>query len=93
MAATESTAFPFPERSMRLLDPDGVVVASSDHADLTYPVTLATLDKSRDADGHPRMWWLEVLPEDDEDTEEAGMFTVNLNAFPQPGSVALEGEA
>jgi hypothetical protein len=62
-ARTESTLRFFGDRSMRLLDPDGVVVASSNHADLTYPVTLSTLDKSRDAHDHPRMWWLEVLPE------------------------------
>jgi DNA-binding transcriptional ArsR family regulator len=36
---------------------------------------------------------IEGWSEDDDDTEEAGTFTVNLNAFPQPGTVAQEGEA
>jgi hypothetical protein len=31
--------------------------------------------------------------EDDADTPGAGTFVVNLNAFPRPGTVVLEGDA
>ena len=61
-ARTESRLPLFGERSMRLLDPDGVVVASSDHAELTYPVTLSTLDKSRDARDIPGRGGLRCCP-------------------------------
>jgi phospholipase C len=47
-------------RTMRLKDPDGNTVAESSSGDLTYPVTLQTLDRSRGADGVSRPWKLEV---------------------------------
>src|SRR5207253_1411730 len=52
----------FGQRGMRLLDPDGTVVASGNTVHLQHPISLETLGKSRDADGNPRLWSLEVLP-------------------------------
>lgn len=49
-------------RVMKLLDPKGVVVATSRNGHLAHPITLGTLGKSRDAEGKPRPWSLEVLP-------------------------------
>ena len=48
--------------SMRLLDPDGVVVAHTSGRTLHFPVVLRTLDKSRDTAGRVRKWTLEVSP-------------------------------
>jgi hypothetical protein len=42
-----------------LIDPDGVVVASASNGFWTFPVTLRTLDKTRDVNGQVRPWWLE----------------------------------
>jgi len=49
-------------RTMKLFDPDGVEVASSNNGHLTFPVPLEVLDKSRDAHGNVRTWSLEVFP-------------------------------
>jgi hypothetical protein len=35
---------------------------------------------------------IEHWDEDEEDTDGAGSFVVNLNAFPRPGTVVLEGD-
>jgi hypothetical protein len=43
-------------RTLRLQDPDGNAVAESSTGELTFPVTLRTLDRSRDANGAPRRW-------------------------------------
>ncbi len=51
-----------PERPMRLLDPDGTIVASSSTGRLSHPVPLDTLGRSRDAQGNVRPWTLEVGP-------------------------------
>ncbi|HEX3248346.1 MAG TPA: alkaline phosphatase family protein [Pyrinomonadaceae bacterium] len=48
--------------SMRLLDPDSVVVASTTGRQLKFTVNLPTLNKSRDAEGKVRKWTLEVSP-------------------------------
>ncbi len=48
-------------RTMKLRDPEGAIVAESTTGRLTYPVTLRTLDKSRDTAGRVRSWRLEVL--------------------------------
>ena len=47
---------------MQLIDPDGVVVRTSNNGRLLYPVTLRTLGRSRDANGNPRLWSLRVFP-------------------------------
>jgi phospholipase C len=47
-------------RRLKLRDPDGNVVAESGTSRLAYPVTLRTLDKSRDPAGNVRPWSLEV---------------------------------
>jgi phospholipase C len=64
-SATARLRIPFvtlpAHRTMKLRDPDGVVVATSNNGRLRFPVTLETLDKSRDAQGVPRLWSLEVL--------------------------------
>ncbi len=76
-------------RQLMLHDPDGAVVASGGGA-LDFPVTLRTLDQSRDADGNPRLWSLEVgeevggLPSSDVDVSatvvaEARISTAVLN--------------
>ena len=49
-------------RTLKLRDPDGNVVAESATGRLVFPVTLRTLDQSRDAEGKPRPWSLEVMP-------------------------------
>ena len=49
--------------SMQLLDPDGVRVASSTSRQLRTPIALSALGKSRDADGKPRLWTLEISPQ------------------------------
>jgi phospholipase C len=49
-------------RAMKLRNPDGTVVAESANGRLNFPVTLRTLDQSRDAEGKPRPWSLEVMP-------------------------------
>ncbi len=46
-------------RAVRLLDPSGATMITGDGR-LSYPVTLATLRKSRGTDGTPRLWSLEV---------------------------------
>ncbi|WP_280155547.1 alkaline phosphatase family protein [Piscinibacter sp. XHJ-5] len=48
-------------RELRLIDPDGVRVASG-RGRVRFDVGLPTLAKSRDAQGRPRLWTLEVLP-------------------------------
>lgn len=48
--------------SMRLVDPDGVVVASTTKRKLTFTVEPRTLNKSRDSAGKVRQWKLEVSP-------------------------------
>ena len=48
------------ERLLRLIDPDGVAVAPRSR--LSHPINLAALARSRDAEGQPRLWTLEVLP-------------------------------
>ncbi len=48
--------------SMRLLDPDGVTVASSSGSNqLRCDIPLALLGRSRDAAGRPRLWTLEAV--------------------------------
>jgi hypothetical protein len=49
--------------SMRLLDPDGVGIASTASRELRCPIPLSALGKSRDAAGNPRPWTLEVSPQ------------------------------
>jgi hypothetical protein len=49
--------------SMRLLDPDGVDVARTTRAKLSFKADLRTLGKSRDAEGRVRKWTLEVSPQ------------------------------
>jgi phospholipase C len=49
------------ERRMVLVDPDGITVAT-DESSLKFPVTLETIDKSRDAEGTIRPWSLQVFP-------------------------------
>ncbi len=49
-------------RTIKLFDPDGAEVATSDNGHLTFPVTLQALEKSRDAHGDVRPWSLEVFP-------------------------------
>ena len=46
-------------KQLTLRDPDGAIVVTGDGA-LRFPVTLQTLDKSRDPDGNPRLWSLEA---------------------------------
>ena len=46
-----------------LVDPDGVVGPLDFQPMLTFPVELATLAKSRGADGNVRRWRLEVAPQ------------------------------
>ena len=48
------------EGMLRLKAPDGTVVASSHNNRLAFPVTLRTIDQSRDATGQVRPWSLEV---------------------------------
>jgi hypothetical protein len=48
-----------PTARLRLFDPDGAVVASASQGFLAFPVTLRTLDRSRDANGQVRPWRLE----------------------------------
>ena len=48
------------EGMLRLKAPDGTVVASSHNNRLGFPVTLQTLNQSRDATGQVRPWSLEV---------------------------------
>ncbi len=51
-----------PTARLWLIDPDGAVVASANGGGLlSFPVTLLTLEKSRDANGHIRPWKLEVM--------------------------------
>jgi phospholipase C len=49
--------------SMRLLDPDGGVVARTANRQLRCEIGLASLRKSRDAEGRPREWTLEISPQ------------------------------
>src|SRR5207247_10447230 len=44
---------------LQLWDPDGAKVASSYYGQLSFPVGLKTLEKSRDASGKVRPWLLE----------------------------------
>jgi len=62
VATAESDGLLGVQRPMRLLDPGGTEVANSDTGELTFPVSLETLDSSRDAQGTVRPWSLEVLP-------------------------------
>jgi phospholipase C len=48
-----------PTARLRLIDPDGAVVASANQGSLAFPVTLQTVDKSRDVNGQVRPWGLE----------------------------------
>jgi phospholipase C len=48
------------EGMLRLKTPDGTVAASSHNNRLEFPVTLRTLNQSRDATGQVRPWSLEV---------------------------------
>ena len=48
--------------TMRLKDPAGSVVASGTNGRLDFPVTLATLDRSRGPAGQVLPWSLEVVP-------------------------------
>ena len=66
------TATARPPRVMKLLDPDGNVVASSDDGALAFPISLRTLNASRDAQGKPRPWALDLrtsAPDPDEGTD------------------------
>lgn len=47
----------------RLLDPDGVQVAGTSAKTLEYQVDLVAIGKSRDRDGRPREWSLQVSPQ------------------------------
>lgn len=61
--ATISGGTPFPwSGSMQLLDPDGQRVAGTNGRTLRCPIRLSMLGKSRDGDGNPRPWTLEVSP-------------------------------
>jgi phospholipase C len=60
--------------SLRLKDPNGTVVASSATSLLQFPVTLRSLDQSRDASGNIRKWSLEVR------TTEAGVLDSTVRA-------------
>lgn len=54
--------------ALRLIDPDGTIVATSNYpqqAGLSYEVTLPILNKSRDAQGKVRKWSLRLIPSDD----------------------------
>src|SRR6185295_4342875 len=55
----QTTLFGVWDGSMVLRDPDGVQVAGPSKT-LRFEVGLRTLAKSRDAEGRPRMWTLEV---------------------------------
>lgn len=46
--------------TIRLLDPDGIEITTTDSSQLRIPIGLRTLAKSRDAIGNARMWTLEV---------------------------------
>ena len=48
--------------TMRLLDPDGALIASTTSDAMRVPIDLRRLDVSRDAQGHVRVWTLEVIP-------------------------------
>lgn len=53
---------------LKLLDPNGVTVATNDTGELRFPVSLQTIDLSRDNKGKPRQWTLdsrEVSPTPD----------------------------
>ena len=60
-----SHASPFAswQGTMRLIDPDGQVVARTSARTLRFSVSLATLGKSRDSAGKVRKWKLDVLPQ------------------------------
>ncbi|MGH8544305.1 MAG: alkaline phosphatase family protein [Gammaproteobacteria bacterium] len=61
--ATATSGGLFTQRwALKLREPDGKVVAESATGRLDFPVTLRTLDQSRDAEGDPRPWSLEVMP-------------------------------
>jgi hypothetical protein len=47
---------------LQLMDPDGAVVASGNQGLLSFPVTLRSLNRSRDASGKARPWSLEFVP-------------------------------
>ena len=49
--------------NMRLIDPDGVVVAQTTAQTLRSAITLPMLNKSRDSAGKVRHWQLEVVPQ------------------------------
>lgn len=53
---------PAGHRRLRLRDPDGNIVAEDGDGSLEVPITLQLLDRSRDAEAHPRLWTLDVLP-------------------------------
>jgi phospholipase C len=60
--ATAQTQLPLLGRGrpIKLIDPDGNVVAVSNEGSISYPVTLQTIDQSRDANGGYRAWQLDV---------------------------------
>lgn len=61
---TTAPAFVNWRGAMRLLDPDGVTVASSNgSSQLRCEIPLALLGRSRDAEGRPRPWTLEATPQ------------------------------
>ena len=78
-ATVRSTSpfIPGTPRVMKLRGPDGDVVAESDSGRLAFPVTLRTLDRSRDSAGNVRPWRLEVaLPTSPENADLSVRATV-----------------
>lgn len=49
-----------PPRMMKLIDPNGVTVATSETGELRFPVPLQTIDLSRDEAAKPRLWALDL---------------------------------
>lgn len=60
--------------TLRLKNPDGTVVASSANGQLNFPVTLSTINSSRDPAGNVRQWSLEI------ETANAAGFGSNVTA-------------
>jgi len=52
-----------PPRMLKLIDPNGTTVATSDTGELRFPVSLQTIDLSRDANGKVRTWALDAREE------------------------------
>ena len=59
-AQTRQLPFLHRGRPIKLVDPDGNVLAASNEGSISYPVTLQTIDRSRDANGGYRVWLLNV---------------------------------